>query len=200
MLELRADLQMISDWITPNSCLLDLGCGHGTLLSHLIKERQVSGYGLEIEIDKIADCIRAGINVLQQDLDAGKLDFTDQSFDYVVMTQTLQAIKQPDMLIDEMCRVGKQGIITFPNFGYWENRLRLFFKGSMPVSNLLPYEWYNTPNIHLCTLRDFEKLCRQKNIKITRRAVVDLSHQTSWLMKTFPNWFGQIALYQFKRV
>ncbi|MBT5231035.1 MAG: methionine biosynthesis protein MetW [Methylococcales bacterium] len=199
MTKLRADLSIISDWIRPNSRVLDLGCGRGALLSHLKERHNITGYGLEIEVDKIADGIRAGVNVLHRDLDTGKLDFASNSFDFVIMAQTLQAIKQPDVLIDEMARIGKSGIITFPNFGYWENRLRLFFKGRMPLSNLLPYEWYNSPNIHLCTLRDFEKLCHEKHITITQRTVVDLSHQTRLLTKWFPNWFGQIALYQFTK-
>ena len=199
MMSLRADLRIMSAWIQPKSRLLDLGCGDGALLKYLKQTRQVQGYGLEIKPNNIATCIRNGVNVIQKDLNDGLEDFGDQSFDYVVMTQALQAMEHPDILLEDMLRVGRQGIVTFPNFGYWENRIKLLYKGFMPVSVSIPHQWYDTPNIHLCTLKDFEQLCRVKKIKIIQRSVVDLSHQSRWLMKIIPNWFGQIALYHFKR-
>lgn len=195
---LRADLALISDWIQPNSRALDLGCGDGTLLAHLRDERGVSGYGLEIDVERVTACIRRGVKVVHTDLNAGLADFDADSFDYVVMTQALQMVRHPDKLLDEMLRIGKEGIVTFPNFGYWKCRMAVA-RGQMPVTPGLPNSWYNTDNIHLCTVRDFEALCAKKGIKILRRAVLDSNHQTDLRARTLPNLFGEIALYQFSR-
>jgi methionine biosynthesis protein MetW len=199
MTELRPDLQLISSWITPESRVLDLGCGDGALLKDLRDQRQVTGYGLEIDPENIEKCFLAGINVIQTNLDVGLSDFDADSFDFVVMTQTLQAMHYPDQLLDEILRIGREGIVTFPNFGHWQTRLQLMFGGHMPVSRSLPNDWYNTPNIHLCTLKDFERLCHKKGIHILQRAVVDTTHQSSLGMKLFPNLLGEIALYRFQR-
>ncbi len=196
---LRADLAIIKNWITPGSRLLDLGCGDGTLLRLLRDERQVTGYGLEIEPDNIIQCVKGGINVMQFDLDAGLPDFETQSFDYVIMTQTLQAMSDPDHLLAEMLRVGREGIVTLPNFGYWRNRLQIGLHGTMPKSRALPAEWYNTSNIHLCTLDDFEQLCAQRNITILERCVVDYTHRVRAGIRFLPNLFGEIALYRCQR-
>ena len=195
---LRADLAQISDWVTPGSRVLDLGCGDGVLLEHLQQERQVGGYGIELDVKGVTHCIRRGVNVLQSDLNAGLADFEDNSFDYVVMTQALQMVRHPDRLLDEMLRIGKVGIVTFPNFGYWKCRLAVA-RGHMPVTPGLPNSWYNTDNIHLCTVRDFEDLCAQKGINISRRVVLDSHHQADIRARTMPNLFGEIALYQFSR-
>ncbi len=196
--KLRADLALISDWIKPNSRALDLGCGDGTLLAHLRDERGVTGYGLEIDVERVTSCIRRGVKVIHTDLNAGLADFDAGSFDYVVMTQALQMVRHPDKLLDEMLRIGKEGIVTFPNFGYWKCRLAVA-RGQMPVTPGLPSSWYNTDNIHLCTVRDFEALCAKKGIKILRRAVLDSNHQTDFRARSLPNLFGEIALYQFSR-
>lgn len=196
---LRPDLEIISQWISERSRVLDLGCGDGTLLKHLYDSRAVTGYGLEIDHDNILACFSKDINVIQTNLDSGLSDFDADSFDYVVMTQTLQAMYYPDRLLDEMLRVGHEGIVTFPNFGHWKARLHLLFKGRMPVSRVLPNEWYNTPNIHLCTFRDFEALCRQKDIRILQREVVDYAHRSGHGMRLLPNLLGEIALYRFRR-
>ncbi len=196
---LRPDLEIIGEWIAPHSRVLDLGCGDGTLLSRLRATRQVTGYGLEIDSANIVKCIKAGVNVIQTDLDAGLSDFDANSFDYVIMSQTLQAVYYPERLLDEMLRVGREGIVTFPNFGHWQCRLQLALGGHMPVSRTLPSEWYNTPNIHLCTLQDFERLCRKKGIAILERTVVDHAHRTSLGMRLWPNLLGEIALYRFQR-
>ncbi|HHB92680.1 MAG TPA: methionine biosynthesis protein MetW [Thioploca sp.] len=199
-MELRTDLALISEWITENSHVLDLGCGDGTLLAHLRDSRSVTGYGLEIDDDNIISCIKTGINVIHTDLNQGLSDFNDNSFDYVVMTQAIQTILHPDELLKEMLRVGTQGIVTFPNFGHWRARFSLFFDGIMPISRALPSKWYETVNIHLCTLRDFEELCYELDIEILQRAVVDTKHRTSWSMRLLPNIFGEIAIYRLRKI
>ncbi|MFQ5470582.1 MAG: methionine biosynthesis protein MetW [Gammaproteobacteria bacterium] len=199
MMKLRPDLKIISNWIKPGSRVLDLGCGDGTLLAYLRDHRDIAGYGLEIDDDNIVKSINKRVNVLQTNLDAGLSDFEANSFEYVVMTQTLQAIHRPDLLLDEMLRVGQEGIVTFPNFGHWQVRLDVGLNGSMPVSRSLPNEWYSTPNIHLCTVKDFERLCKKKNITILQRSVVNHAHQTTVGMRLFPNLLGEFALYRFSR-
>ncbi|MEN8215253.1 MAG: methionine biosynthesis protein MetW [Pseudomonadota bacterium] len=195
---MRTDLALISEWIAEGSHVLDLGCGDGTLLAHLRDTRSVTGYGLEIDDDNIALCLQARVNVIHTDLNQGLSDFADDSFDYVVMTQAIQTIHHPDKLLMEMLRVGRQGIVTFPNVGHWHARVSLFFGGVMPTSRALPSEWYDTENIHLCTLRDFEKLCEELDIEVLQRAVVDKRHHSSWFMRLMPNLFGEIALYRLR--
>lgn len=196
---LRSDLQIIADWIEPGSRVLDLGCGDGALLRHLQETRSVNGYGLEIDPANIVACLHNGVNAIQMDLDEGLSDFDTNSFDYVVMSQTLQAVLYPDQVIDEMMRVGREGIVTFPNFGHWRLRYHLALKGRMPMSSALPHSWYNTPNIHLCTIKDFEALCRTRNLRILERLVLDHSHHRRLPSNLFPNLMGEIALYRFRR-
>lgn len=198
-MSLRLDLQIISDWIPDGARVLDLGCGNGALLKAL-QQRGVTGYGLEIDNSKFADCIRDGVNVIQADLDQGLHQFADQSFDFVILSQTLQAIYHPDFLLEEIVRVGKQGIIGFPNFGHWQCRVQLALGGRMPVSRTLPNAWFNTPNIHLCTVQDFEQLCQSKEISILNRSIVNHAHKDTLGTRLLPNLFGQIALYQIKKV
>ncbi|MCI0591122.1 MAG: methionine biosynthesis protein MetW [Gammaproteobacteria bacterium] len=199
MTTLRPDQSLIAEWIAPSSRVLDLGCGDGTLLAYLQATRQVTGYGLEIDEENIVNCIAAGVNVIQTDLDAGLSEFDEDSFDYVVMTNTLQAVHYPEKLINEMLRIGREGIITFPNFGHWVCRLQLALKGKMPISRTLPNEWYDTPNIHLCSIADFEELCGSLDIAILQRATVDNTHRSSLGMRLLPNLLGEIALYRFRR-
>jgi len=197
---LRPDLDIIEKWIKPGAHMLDLGCGDGTLLAHLQEHKQVTGYGLEINHEHITACLRRGVSVVEQNLDEKGLgNFRDQSFDIVVMTQALQAVRQPDVVLEEMLRLGRECIVTFPNFAYWRLRWYLMRKGRMPVSKTLPYTWYNTPNIHLCTFRDFEALCFEKNIHILNRSVVDNEHRDHWFNRLWPNLFGQIAIYRVTR-
>ena len=194
---MRPDLEIICNWIKPGSRVLDLGCGDGTLLAYLQEHKQVQGYGLEINPENITQCLDKGVNVLEQDLDQDDLThFKDKSFDVVVMTQALQAVRYPDIMLEEMLRMGKECIVTFPNFGHWSLRFYLTQKGRMPMSKTLPFTWYNTPNIHLCTFKDFEELCLSKNIHIEHRTVVDDEHRTRWINQISPNLFGRIAIYQ----
>ncbi|MFV1983561.1 MAG: methionine biosynthesis protein MetW [Thiohalomonadales bacterium] len=195
---LRPEINAIIKWIKPNSRVLDLGCGDGTLLKYLQDNLNVTGYGLEINNENIVQCIKNGVNVIQTNLDAGLSDFDNNSFDYVIMTQTLQAIQHPDKLLDEMLRIGREGIITFPNFGFWTCRMQLML-GRMPVTKSLAHQWYDTPNIHLCTLNNFEDLCQQKSIKILQRMVGDNQHLNNFLINLFPNLMGQIALYRIQK-
>jgi methionine biosynthesis protein MetW len=192
---LRPDLTIIQHWVKPNSQVLDLGCGEGELLSYLKAEKGVRGYGLEINPEKITHCIKNGINVIEQNLDAGLSNFKDNSIDTVVMAQALQAVQNPDLLVDEMLRIGNQAIVTFPNFGYWRTRLYLLLKGRMPMSESLPYNWYDTPNIHLCTFKDFEQLCHNKGIRILNKTVVDDQHNEHWHIGLWPAMLGETAVY-----
>ena len=169
----------------------------GELLAYLIQDRHVKGYGLEIDEEKIAACVANGVNVIEQNLDGKLSNFADKSFDTVVMTQALQVMQQPNKVLEEMTRIGKEAIITFPNFGHWKTRLYLSLKGMMPVSETLPYSWYDTPNIHLCTFKDFEALCEQQGYRIINRSVTDMNHNRgSWLTRRFPNLLGEIAIYR----
>jgi methionine biosynthesis protein MetW len=198
--KLRPDLELICEWIKPDTRILDLGCGDGALLSHLHKTRNVTGYGLEIDHENIVKCVVKGVQVIQTNLDEGITEFfDDDSFDYVVMTQTLQAIQHPEKLLRQMMRIGKEGIVTFPNMAFWKNRIQLALSGHMPVTRTLPDNWHDTPNIHLCSLHDFEALCEQNSIKIIQRAAVDHAHRYSIGSKLFPNLLGEIALYRFSK-
>jgi methionine biosynthesis protein MetW len=189
----------IGDWIKENSRVLDLGCGDGSLLETLSNKNQVRGYGLEIDPDSISQCIGRGVNVIEQDLNEGLENFADASFDTVVMMQTLQALRYPHLVLDEMLRIGKQCIVTFPNFGHWRTRADLIFSGRMPVTKRLSYQWYDTPNIHFFTYKDFEALCVERNINIVNRNFVGGRASDLGLDSIWPNLFAHTAVYRLSK-
>ena len=194
----RKDFKFISGWIGKDSTVLDLGCGDSTLLNFLRKNKNVKGYGFEKDIKKVQESISKNISVIQADFNSGLEKYFDKNFfDYAVMTQALQENKNPDKIIIEMLRVAKEGIVTFPNLGFWTNRLQLGLLGKMPMSDSLPNNWFDTPNIHLCTFKDFEKLCDDLNITIIEKMVLNSNYESNKLLSLFPNLFGEIALYRF---
>ena len=190
----RPDFAAIASWIPKGASVLDLGCGDGSLLCYLKETRGVSGYGVEISDIDIVSCIANGVNVIQNDLESGLSDFEDDAFDFVILSQTLQATRHTEPLIQEMLRVGREGIVSFPNFAYWKSRLNVML-GNMPLSRELPYQWYDTPNVHLCTLNDFESFCRTYCVSITERSVITGGHEVGLL----PNLLGSTAAYRFQR-
>jgi methionine biosynthesis protein MetW len=196
----RRDFKIISEWIKKESTVLDLGCGDSTLLNYLVASKDINGYGLEKDIEKVQESIKKDISVIQADFNVGlEQYFENNFFDYAIMTQALQENKNPDRIILEMLRVAKEGIVTFPNMGFWKNRFQLGFLGRMPISKSLPNNWFDTPNIHLCTFEDFERLCRDLKIKIIEKKVLNNSYSTNFFLKLFPNLFGEIALYRFEK-
>jgi methionine biosynthesis protein MetW len=190
----RPDFAAIAAWIPQSASVLDLGCGDGSLLRYLQGTSKVQGYGVEISDDNIVACIRNQVNVIQGDLESGLSGFESNAFDYVILSQTLQATRHTEPLMQEMLRVGREGIVSFPNFGYWRNRMNIL-QGNMPVSKDLPYQWYDTPNIHLCTLHDFETFCHDNKIFILDRRVMTGDSE----IKLLPNLLGSTAVYRFKR-
>ncbi len=192
---LRIDLDILQQWIPMDGRVLDLGCGDGTLMKSLADNRQASGYGLEIDADQITACIGRGVNVIETDLNEGLGNFLNDSFDTVIMTYSLQVMRRPDQLIDEMLRVGKECIVTFPNFGNIRTRSYLMLRGRMPVTKQLSHQWYDTPNIHFCTVHDFDALCETKNIRILHREVVTERFPDKQLKGLWPNLFGETAIY-----
>ena len=186
----------LKDWISEDSKVLDLGCGDGSLLDDLKKEKSVSGLGIEIDAGKIKSCLEKGISVIEQDIDNGLENFGNQTFDFVVMSQSIQALKRPELALEEIVRVGKECIVSIPNFANIKCRLQLFFRGQMPVSNALPHDWFSTPNLHLCSLEDFEELCKKCKISIIERKLSKTNGEESFVMKLFPNLFSEVALYK----
>ncbi|HBQ45316.1 MAG TPA: methionine biosynthesis protein MetW [Thiomicrospira sp.] len=202
MSNLSTEFKSITEWVTPNARVLDLGCGDGKLLKHLKTVLNITGYGMEIDPVKNVKAIQAGLNVIQSNLNENDIEkyFEKDSFDFIIMTQALQVVRRPDLLLEQMLTTGKECIITFPNFGHWKNRLQLAFTGRMPKNKYLPNTWYDTPNIHLCTFKDFEDLCAEKSIQIVNKSVINQKGKGSLGMKLAPNLFGEVALYRIKRV
>ena len=190
---------ILNAWIPKNSEVLDLGCGDGSLLASLKNKLNVSGYGVDISEKKIQLSLSKGLNVIEQDIDEGLDNFKDASFDIVIMSQSIQALKKPENALKEIVRIGKECIVSIPNFANLKCRVQLALTGKMPVSNALPYDWYSTPNLHLCSLKDFESLCKKLNIRVIERKLSDSNGRSSFLMKIFPNLFTEVALYKLKQ-
>jgi methionine biosynthesis protein MetW len=192
-LQFRQDFAIISNWVSFGSKVLDLGCGDGELLQFLRLSLEVKGYGVEKDDANWLACMENGSNVIQMDLEDGLSGFEDQSFDTVILSQTLQAMHNTEEIVQEMLRVGREVIVTFPNFGYWRNRLQIT-NGRMPVSKTLPYQWYDTPNVHLCTINDFDQFCKNHKISILERCVITNSRTVHFM----PNLLGNLAMYRLK--
>lgn len=186
---MRYDLHLIASWITPGAKVLDLGCGEGSLLEYLIQKKQVIGSGIERNESRVAKCIEKGLMVLQGDINEEIEDYPDDSFDYVILSQTLQQVYAPDRLIRSMLRIGKNGIVSFPNFSHWRVRLQLFSTGYAPVTKQLPYQWYDTPNIRVITLKDFRKFTREIGCKVLKEVAINTQARDRYgnIIKMFPN-------------
>jgi methionine biosynthesis protein MetW len=191
--DVRADFALIAQWIAPNAKVLDLGCGDGSLLSQLRKTHNIRGYGVEKDDANWLKAMNNGVDVIQMDLESGLSGFEAQSFDVVILSQTLQAVLNTEAIVHEMLRVGREVIVTFPNFGYWRHRAQIL-TGNMPVSDNLPYQWYDTPNVHLCTINDFDNFCRKSNIKVQQRLVLTDKKEVHLM----PNIRGNLAMYRLR--
>ena len=192
----RRDLEHIINWVPSESRVLDLGCGEGELLDALIDAKQVSGVGVDIDISNVAKALDRGLQVLQQDMELGLDNFSEKSFDAVIVAYSLQVLSQPHELLDRVADIGIEVIVSFPNFGHWRSRLALLLGGKMPKTRSLPYNWYDTPNIHFCTIADFEALCRELQITILEKRTMG---PVNLLSSLWPNLFAKSATYRVKR-
>ncbi|MDN2579768.1 methionine biosynthesis protein MetW [Aquibium sp. ELW1220] len=197
----RIDLQLIADFIAPRARVLDVGCGDGELLAYLEQDKQVDGRGVEISQRGVNECVARGLSAIQGDADTDLVFYPDKGFDYVILSQTLQATRNPREVLEQLLRIGERAIVSFPNFGYWRVRLSLLFRGRMPVTRDLPYSWYDTPNIHFCTIRDFVALCEE--VGATVESAMALDREGHSIGVSMPWWFwnlfGQQAVFVLKR-
>lgn len=194
---MRFDLKTIARWVKPGSKVLDLGCGNGVLLEYLIRKKNVKGTGIEIDEEKVTQGILKGVNVIQGDINEEILDYADQTFDYVILSQTLQQVTRPAWLISEMLRVGRKGIVSFPNYSHYKNRIFFFLKGRAPISKELPYEWFDTPNIRRIGITDFRRFCGIFGFKIEREMNISTYHHEDYgkVVKFFPNLFAIYGIF-----
>ena len=189
----------LENWIESDIRLLDLGCGDGTILLNLKNKKGIKGLGVEIKPENIQKCLEKGVNVIEHNIDKGLASITSDSFDVVLMSQTIQALNNPNLALSEITRIGKRCIVTIPNFGNWKSRLTLLFKGKMPITNPLKETWYSTQNIHLCTLKDFESLCSDLEIVIDEKKVLNSKGRTGWYLYLLPNLLGSSVMYKIRK-
>mgnify|MGYP001278639537 CR=1 FL=1 len=198
---IRVDLQIIADMIAKDSRVLDVGCGSGALLDYLARFKQVDGRGIELSTQGVNACVSTGLSVIQGDANTDLKDYPDYAFDYVVLSQTLQAMNNPRVVLEQLLRIGRRAIISFPNFAHWRVRYQVAINGCMPVSATLPYQWYETPNIHFCTIKDFGILCREMGIKVERSMSLDSNGSAVRQVNLAPflsNLFGEQAVFLLK--
>jgi len=199
--DIRVDFKLIAQMIKPGSRVLDVGCASGTLLSYLVDTNNVDGRGIELSQSGVNECVAKGLSVIQGDADKDLTDYPDRGFDYAILSQTLQATHRPKEVMEQLLRVGKKAIVSFPNFAHWRCRAYLALKGRMPVTSSLDYDWYETPNIHFCTLLDFTALCAELDIKIEKSVIIDANGhvlKTQSLGKR-ANFFGMQCVFQLSR-
>lgn len=197
---IRADLQLIADMIEPGARVLDIGCGDGALLEHLVYVKQVTGRGVELSQDGVNACVSRGLSVIQGDADTDLIDYPADAFDYVILSQTLQATHDPRHVLEQLVRIGRRAIVSFPNFGHWRVRLSLLCRGRMPMTDVLPASWYETPNIHLCTIRDFVALCADLDVEIEKALAIDDKGQAiSVLGHWLANLLGEQGMFLLRR-
>ena len=194
---MKKEFKVISKIIKNNKRVLDIGCGDGTLMEYLKINQQNDVRGLEPKKDLVRKCIARGLSVIEGDAEKELIQFPEKSFDYVVLSQTLQAFLKPEEVLNELLRIGKQTIVTIPNFGYWKIRLHLMFKGTMPITKNIPYEWYNTPNLHMCTIKDFVNFCKNKNIKIDKSMCLtnEKISEITIANMSYKNIFSQLGIF-----
>jgi len=193
---LRVDLQRVAEMVAPKSRVLDIGCGDGSLLDHLHREKQVDGRGIELSMEGVRGAVAQGLSVIQGDADTDLKDYPPGAFDYVILSQTLQATREPREVLQNMLRIGRRAIVSFPNFGHWRIRMSLTVKGRMPKSQTLAYHWYDTPNIHLCTIRDFTDLCAELGVAVERALSLDVDGKVRFEgAGPLANLFGEQAIF-----
>jgi len=200
-LELRKDLALIADMIEPGSRVLDIGCGEGELLAYLFDAKGIDARGIELSQAGVNLCVSQGLSVVQGDADTDLINYPEKSFDVVILSQTIQATQKPHVVLEQMLRIGRKIIISIPNFGYWRVRLQLLFNGTMPMTESLPESWYETPNIHFCTIRDFENLCGNLHVTIKKQSAVDSRGYSKLISSSrlLMNFFGEKAVFVLTR-
>ena len=190
---------VIENWVSSGSRILDLGCGDGSILEALKLNKSIDGYGVEIDKENILACIEKGIDVIEQNIDEGLSNFQDKSFDTVLVSQTIQVLKNPKLALEEITRIGHQSLIVIPNFGHWRSRLTVFLGGKMPVTETLPDKWYETQNIHLCTVADFENLCSELDIVVEEKKILNAEGRVSTISSGWSNLLSSAVIYRLSR-